>query len=68
MKDKKTLFWLYKSSRKQIPFVILIVILRTAMTMLGVAFALLSKGVIDAATAGDKEELFIRSAVIVSII
>ena len=68
MKDKKTLLWLYKSSKKQIPFVILIVVLRTAMTMLGVFFALLSKGVIDAAVARDSRELFFRSAVIVSVI
>ena len=68
MKDKKTLLWLYKGSKRQIPFVVLIAVLRTVMTVLSVVFALLSKGVIDAAITKNKEELLLRSALLVSII
>jgi len=68
MKDKKTLIWLYKGAKRQIPFVALIVVLRTVMTVLSVVFALLSKSVIDAAITKNKEELLLRSALLVSII
>lgn len=68
MKDKKTLLWLYNGSKKQLPFIAAIVIMRTVMTVLSVVFALLSKGVIDAATNGSMKELMFRSAVLVSII
>ena len=68
MKDKKTLLWLYKGSKAQLPVVMLIIVLRTVMTVLGVIFALFSKSVIDAAISRNKEELLFRSAVLVSII
>lgn len=68
MKDKETLIWLYKGSKRQIPFIALIVVLRTLMTVLSVVFALSSKGVIDAAISMDKNELLFRALMLVSII
>ena len=68
MKDKKTLLWLFESSKTQLPFVFLIVLLRCAMTVLGVVFALSSKGVIDAASKGDENGLMLRAAMLIFII
>lgn len=49
MKDKNTLKWLYKSSKAQLPAVLLLTVMRSATTILGVTFALTSQVVIDAA-------------------
>jgi len=68
MKDKKTLLWLYNRAKFQIPNVFLIVLARTVMTVLGVIFALFSKGVIDAASSGDKERLIHKALILVVII
>ena len=68
MKDKKTLLWIYKYSKEQLPFVGIIVVLRTALTILGVYFALMSKGVIDAATRGEREQLIQLGCFLILII
>lgn len=68
MKDKKTILWLYNGSKKQIPFVGTIAVLRVVMTFLSVVFAMLSKDVVDAAIIKNKEEFFLSAAMLVSII
>lgn len=57
MKDKQTLKWLWRSSKGQLPTTVLLTVLRCALTVLGVTFALTSQTVIDAATSGQLREL-----------
>ncbi len=61
MKDKQTLKWLYVNSKDQLPRTILLTVMRCALTVLGVTFALTSRHVIDAAVARDLSGL-IQSA------
>ena len=51
MKDKNTLKWLFNSSKAQLPAVLLLTVMRSAATILGVTFALTSQVVIDAAVS-----------------
>lgn len=68
MKDKKTLLWLFKSTKAQLPAVLMLVVMRSAMTVLGVIFALSSKGVIDAASRGNRKELIAKACSLIMII
>lgn len=68
MKDKKTLLWIFKGSKSQLPYVFVIAMLRTLLTVLGVYFALSSKGVIDAASRKDRSEIIFASLLLVGII
>lgn len=68
MKDKKTLLWIFKGSKSQLPYVFFVAVLRTLLTVLGVYFALSSKGVIDAASRKDKSGLICASLLIAGII
>lgn len=49
MKDKSTLKWIYKHSKRQVWTVIFLAIMRCSLTVLGVTFALTSQYIIDAA-------------------
>jgi ATP-binding cassette subfamily B protein len=53
MKDKHTLKWLYSRAKGQLPVVFLLSLMRSALTVLGVVFALTSRYVVDAAVARD---------------
>lgn len=55
-----TLIWILKRIKRRIPAIILLILCSTGTSVGGVFFALGSKGVIDAAVAGQKE-LFIRA-------
>ena len=68
MKDKKTLLWIFKGSRTQLPYVFVVAVLRTLLTVLGVYFALSSKGVIDAASRKDRSGLISAALLLVGII
>ncbi len=68
MKDKKTLLWIFKGSKSQLPCVFFVAVLRTILTVLGVYFALSSKGVIDAASRKDRAGLIYASLLLVGII
>lgn len=68
MKDKKTLLWIFKGSKSQLPGVLFVAVLRTVLTVLGVYFALSSKGVIDAASRKDRSGLIYASLLLVGII
>lgn len=68
MKDKKTLLWIFKGSKSQLPYVLFIAVLRTLLTVLGVYFALSSKGVIDAASRKDRSGLIFAALLLVGII
>ncbi len=68
MKDKKTLLWIFKGSKSQLPYIFFVAVLRTVLTVLGVYFALSSKGVIDAASRKDRSGLIFASLILVGII
>ena len=68
MKEKKTLLWLYKGMKSQLPYVFIVAVLRTVLTVLGVYFALSSKGVIDAASKRDQSGFIYAAVVLIGII
>lgn len=53
-----TLMWILKRIRRRIPAIILLILCSIGTSIGGVRFALGSKGVIDAAVAGDKNAFF----------
>ena len=68
MKDKRTFKWIYARSKGSLGRVTVLAIMRCAVTVLGVSFALTSRHVIDAAVAGDKGLLWQSSAVLFAVI
>ena len=54
MKKKNTLIWIFSRIRKRIPALCVMTVAHLGTALLGVAFALGSRGVIDSAVAGDK--------------
>lgn len=68
MKDKLTLKWIFNHSKGQLPKIVLLALMRSAVTVLGVTFALTSRHVIDAAVAGDAEGLRQNSLLLLFII
>ncbi len=54
MKKRNTLFWIFSRVRRRIPALCVMTIAHVGTALLGVAFALGSRGVIDTAVAGDK--------------
>lgn len=67
-KDRETLLWIYKGSKSELARVFAVIAARTLLTVLGVYFAVSSKGVIDAAESGSKKTLVLKSAMLVLII
>lgn len=57
MPDKQILKWLYLKSQPQLPLMILLIIANASFAVCGVLFALISRGVIDGAVAGDRSAL-----------
>ena len=57
IKDAKTLKWILKSVKNQIPSVFLLIISNALMSYLGVLFAFKCSSVIDSANLGNKGEL-----------
>ncbi len=57
MKDSKTLKWIYKSAKKQLPAVFLLIIANALMSFLGVVFAFKCSNVIDSAVRLDRNSL-----------
>ena len=55
--------WILKRIRKRIPTIVLVVVLCIANALLGVSFALGSRGVIDGAISGDKQT-FLRACMV----
>ncbi len=68
MKNKSTLSWLYNNSKKQLPIMLLLIIIRCSLTILGVVFALSSKAVIDSAIAKDFNAFLYSAIQLFSII
>ncbi|MBE5958546.1 MAG: ABC transporter ATP-binding protein [Lachnospiraceae bacterium] len=61
MKDRDTIKWLYKITKKQIPTIIMLSLSNAALAAIGVVIALLSKKVIDSAVrvaAGKGEQSY----------
>ena len=52
MKDKQTLLWLYNNSKKQIIPLLLLILCSGLLAVCAVAFALVSRKVIDSAVSG----------------
>ena len=63
MKDSAAIKWLWKRIRKRVPSIVLMTIANVGGALLSVAFALGSKGVINSAVSGTREDL-IRAALI----
>ncbi len=57
IKDRNTLKWIYKSTKKQLPAVFLLVLANAIMSALGVVFAFKCSAVIDTALSGDRHGL-----------
>lgn len=57
IKDKDTIKWIYKSAKKQLPAVFLLVLANALMSFLGVVFAFKCSSVIDCAVNSDKNGL-----------
>ncbi len=68
MKDKPTLRWLYVHSKKHLWAVALLALLRCALTILGVTFALTSRHVVDSAVSKDMDGLIHSSLGLLFII
>lgn len=68
MQDKQILSWLYHHSRLQIARIVLLVLANAAFAVCGVGFALLSRGVIDGAVAGDKQTFIYFALLLLGII
>lgn len=67
MKRNTTLKWLYGRAKGQLHIVAILVVLRCASAVLGIAFAFLSKNVIDAATSKNMD-LLLRQSVITACV
>lgn len=67
-KDRETLLWIYKGSKSEFLKIFAVIAARTLLTVLGVYFAVSSKGVIDAAQKGDKNLLISKSVLLILII
>ncbi len=68
MKDKLTLKWLYGCSKKHLPQIFFLSVMRSALTVLNVLFALSSKYIVDAAVSGNREALFSSAGMLLLII
>lgn len=68
MKDKNTFKWIYARSKSSLFQIVLLAVMRSAVTVLGVSFALVSRHVIDAAVAGDGDLLLKNSLILFAII
>ena len=68
MQDKQILSWLYHNSRPQIARIVLLVLANGAFAVCGVGFALLSRGVIDGAVAGDKQTFIYFALLLLGVI
>jgi len=53
--------WVYKNSKKLMPFIVLLVLIGVLLSLCGVGFALISRGVIDIATKQTKGNLLNQS-------
>ncbi len=68
VKDKNTFKWIYARSKSSLFQIVLLAVMRSAVTVLGVSFALVSRYVIDAAVAGDGDLLLKNSIILFAII
>lgn len=62
MKKKTSILWIAKKIRRRIPAILLMTAAHIGQALLGVAFALGTKNVIDSATSGIRED-FIRACI-----
>ena len=68
MQDKQILSWLYHNTRSQITRIVFLVLANAAFALCGVCFALLSRGVIDGAAAGDKQTFIYFALLLLGVI
>ncbi|MBQ8613957.1 MAG: ABC transporter ATP-binding protein, partial [Ruminiclostridium sp.] len=53
--DKSTLRWIYTTSKKYHPHIVLLIVCNGVFSVISIIFALFCRGIIDSATAGNKE-------------
>lgn len=68
MKDKATLQWLYHNSRTQLTPMIILILGNALIAVCGVAFALVSRGVIDGAVSRDRQALIFFALILLGVI
>ena len=72
MKKRKPVRWVIKRVRKRIPALLFMTAIDVAISLLGVAFALGTRGVINAATSGVRGALWdaclVQGAIIVAML
>lgn len=68
MKERTVIFWILKKVRHRLPVLAAMILFNAASALLGVLFALGTKGVIDSAVAGVDGEFLVACAVQLSII
>ncbi|HZJ78704.1 MAG TPA: ABC transporter ATP-binding protein [Clostridia bacterium] len=66
--DMKTVKWLYKASKKQVPVIIALTIIYCAFSSILIVTALLSRGLVDSAVAGNHPELVKYMIIIGSVV
>ena len=68
MKERKAIFWVVRKIYRRIPLMLCMVLTNAGGALLGVLFALGTRGVIDSAVAGDRTAFFRACVVQLSII
>lgn len=67
MKDKATLTWIYQQSKNQFFSIFLLVLGNAAFAVIGVVYALASRGIVDGATSGDIHRLIQQAILLLAI-
>lgn len=67
MKDKATLQWIYNQSKNQFFAIFLLILGNAAFAIIGVIFALASRGVVDGATSGNLQRLIQQALLLLAI-
>lgn len=68
MRERKAIFWVTRKIYKRIPLILCMVLTNAGGALLGVLFALGTRGVIDSAVAGDRTAFFRACVIQLSII
>ena len=68
MKNRSELRFIAQTSKKELPWLIIVTLLNAATAALGVYFALAMRNVINAAVAGDAQGVYSAAAVFVAVV
>src|SRR5690554_3762340 len=67
MEDKKVLLWIYKNSKSQIIRMFVLVFASIVLAVNGVVIALFSRELVDSASEGSKDKLFLYGFILVAL-